>query len=62
MEFESLLDDELPEWLNGTQKFRWISEITGELQRNILGVIRNLVCRDCYGNIFFNLKWKRWKG
>lgn len=42
-------------------KFRWISEITGELQRNILGVIRNLVCRDCYGNIFFNLKWKRWK-
>jgi hypothetical protein len=38
--------------------YHWMSKVTGEVHRNICGVIRNLVLRDYRGNLVLNLKWK----
>lgn len=38
--------------------YHWMSLVTGELQKNIADVMRNLVFRGCDGKLIFNLIWK----
>lgn len=51
-------DDEESIEIRRKYGYHWYSETTGELQKSIRGVIRNLIFRNCRGKLMLNLKWK----